>query len=64
MNVSSGLNRIAITLKVLAFLWLLLPLYGWLFGTGSMFTFLLFGGLPSAVAWIVGWIIQGFAQPR
>ncbi|WP_444633553.1 hypothetical protein [Cupriavidus oxalaticus] len=64
MNVSSGLSRIATSLKVLALLWLLLPLYGLFFGNPDLFGVVIFGLLPSCAVWVVGWIIEGFAKPK
>ena len=69
MSANSGLNRIGIVFKALAIGWLMLWVSVWLYtylsGTNEEGTFIVavaIASIPAAVAWVIGWVIQGFAD--
>lgn len=67
MAVKTGLQRVAQALRWLALgwlaLWVALGLAGALGDFGNtMIVLLMFAVIPSAIAWLLGWIVDGFAN--
>jgi hypothetical protein len=62
MSLSTGVNRICLIIKGLGIAWaVLLIAVG---GTASLSETLVLAGLGLGTAWLVAWVIEGFAAPR